>query len=288
MAAPQASTFDRLSSTLFIAALAHGLLILGVTFTGMPAPESAELPSLNVTLVVDSASADDEADDDSRFLADRTLEGRSSAEDGERPTTTLAAEHPRTQPGDPRGADLRDGAPHDPAHVPERVTSRSNTDQDTQARPETTEETADAPMKAAALIRQTAPRTLAAELDERATQPAAEAEAEQAAPSTRESAVAAYQVRWRQRVERIGTANFPAGFLERNPSLDRPTLEVAIDREGRIEEIVVQHSSGDRSLDQAALDILRLAAPFEPLPEAITADSDVLRFAYEWDFSAAH
>lgn len=284
MAASQASTFDRLSSTLFIAALAHGLLILGVTFTGMPTPESSELPSLNVTLVVDSASADEPADD-SRFLADRNLEGSGRADDGERPTTTLAAEHPRTQLGDPRGADLQDGAPHDPAPAPERVTSRSNAEQDTRARPETTEETADAPTKAAALIKQSAPRTLAAELDERATQPAAEDDSAQAAPSTRESAVAAYQVRWRQRVERIGTANIPAGFLRGEPGLERPTLEVAIDREGRIEDIVVQKSSGNRSLDQAALDILRLAAPFEPLPEAVTADSDVLRFAYEWDFS---
>lgn len=284
MAAPQATTFDRLSSTLFIAALAHGLLILGVTFTGVPAPEPAELPSLNVTLVVDSASAD-ERPDDSRFLADRNLEDSGRADDGERPTTTLAADHPRTQLGDPRGADLRDGAQHDPAPAPERVTSR-NAEQETRARPKTTEQTADAPMKAAALIKQTAPRTLAAELDERATQPAAEDDSEQAAPSTRESAVAAYLVRWRQRVERIGTANFPAGFMRRDPSLERPTLEVAIDRQGRIEDIVVQKSSGEGSLDQAALDILRLAAPFEPLPEAVTADSDVLRFAYEWDFSA--
>jgi protein TonB len=46
----------------------------------------------------------------------------------------------------------------------------------------------------------------------------------------------------------------------------------------------VRRSSGDKALDQAALRILRLAAPFAPLPDVIRADYDVLRFAYEWDF----
>ena len=55
--------------------------------------------------------------------------------------------------------------------------------------------------------------------------------------------------------------------------------------DGRLDDIVVQRSSGDNALDQAALKILRLAAPFAPLPDNIRADYDVLRFAYEWDFS---
>jgi protein TonB len=33
------------------------------------------------------------------------------------------------------------------------------------------------------------------------------------------------------------------------------------------------------------MQILRLAAPFEPFPEGLRADYDVLRFAYEWRFS---
>jgi protein TonB len=38
-------------------------------------------------------------------------------------------------------------------------------------------------------------------------------------------------------------------------------------------------------LDQAALNILRRAAPFDPFPEAIRANYDQLRFAYKWQFS---
>ncbi len=283
MADPKASTFDRLSSTLFIAALAHGLVILGVTFTAQTRPESADLPSMNVTLVVDTAQAD-ERSDDSRFLADRNLAGGGRTQEGERPTTTLAAEQPRTQLGDPRGADLTDGAPREPAPVAERITSRA-ADHDTRAQAETTHEAAEVPMKAATMVHETAPRTLSAELGDRAEQPAADDTSGPPAPSTRESAVAAYLVRWRQRVERIGTANFPAGYASRDSRIGRPTLEVAIDREGRLEEIVVRTSSGDSALDEAALQILELAAPFEALPEAVTDDQNLLRFAYEWDFS---
>jgi protein TonB len=49
-------------------------------------------------------------------------------------------------------------------------------------------------------------------------------------------------------------------------------------------EIVIRQSSGNTTLDQAARTILQMAAPFEPLPAAIRAEYDVLRFAYEWDF----
>ena len=106
-----------------------------------------------------------------------------------------------------------------------------------------------------------------------------------ATPSTRQSGLAEYLDSWRRRVERIGTANYPEEFLG-DLSVGRPTLEVVIGADCRLQNIVVRRSSGDKALDQAALKILRIAAPFEPLPDAIRVDYDVLRFAYEWDFSA--
>ena len=50
---------DRLSSMLFLAVLAHGVLILGVTFSSPAPPESSALPSLKVTLVVDTNEVDE-------------------------------------------------------------------------------------------------------------------------------------------------------------------------------------------------------------------------------------
>ena len=104
-----------------------------------------------------------------------------------------------------------------------------------------------------------------------------------ATPSSRQSGLAEYLDGWRRRVERIGTANYPAELLG-DPNAGRPTLEVVIGKDGQLVDIVVRKSSGDKALDQAALKILRLAAPFEPLPQVIRKDYDVLRFAYDWDF----
>jgi protein TonB len=46
----------------------------------------------------------------------------------------------------------------------------------------------------------------------------------------------------------------------------------------------IQQSSGDAAVDQAALNILRRAAPFDPFPISLKRDYDQLRFAYEWQF----
>ena len=110
-------------------------------------------------------------------------------------------------------------------------------------------------------------------------------EAEIDSPETRESALAVYIVGWRQRVERIGTANFPLEFLGGGTAPARPVVEVTIDAQGRLDDVVLSRSSGDASLDRAALAILELAGPFDPLPEEILADTRVVRFSYEWYFS---
>jgi protein TonB len=61
-------------------------------------------------------------------------------------------------------------------------------------------------------------------------------------------------------------------------------LEVAIDADGELTDIVVRRSSGHGLLDQAALNILRRAAPFDPFPDELREDYDELRFAYQWQF----
>lgn len=282
--AVQASIADRLGSTLFLAALGHGVVILGITFTTEPLPETPELPSLNVTLLADSREAEQLAAD-AATLAQRNQRGGGDVAEGRRASTTLAAEQPFTQLGDEQGADLEDATPRESAPSTDRLIANRDTDDATLAEPLEHETPAAEPRKAAALLDRPAEQTLVKEIDIEAALPADDGDAALPSPSTRASALAEYLVGWRRRVERIGTANFPQRFLAR-ADLGRPTLEVAIGPEGRLIDIVVRRSSGDTTLDQAALKILRLAAPFEPLPASILAEHDVLRFAYEWDFSA--
>jgi TonB family protein len=56
-------------------------------------------------------------------------------------------------------------------------------------------------------------------------------------------------------------------------------------RDGRLISAQIQRSSGHPQLDAAALQVLRLASPFEPFPADIGAQHERLRFAYEWQFN---
>jgi protein TonB len=278
---------ERLGSTLFLAALAHGILILGITFGPFSLPREDAMPSLKVTLLVDSddpAAATDTAE----WLAQRSANRAGQAGEGLRPTTALASSQPLTQLGDPSGAELDDGTPRDPAPSADQLVTRSRRADSLAAAFESADTPAAAASRAAALLNNPVAETQAAEIDLTAQLPRSEVQDDSAfaSPEARESMLASYLDSWRRRVERVGTANFPQ-LPQSAPQTGRPTLEVAIGADGQLEDIIVRHSSGDGALDQAALRILRMAAPFEPLPPAIRAEYDVLRFAYEWDFGAA-
>jgi len=102
-------------------------------------------------------------------------------------------------------------------------------------------------------------------------------------PNIHDPVLAEYLSAWRNKVEQVGTANFPDKAQEN--SLGNPTLEVILRADGTLQEILVLRSSGNAALDQAALGILSLATPFDPLPELVQAEYGALRFAYEWEFT---
>jgi periplasmic protein TonB len=104
-------------------------------------------------------------------------------------------------------------------------------------------------------------------------------------PDTRESDLAPYMDAWRRKIERLGSLNYPSEAREAGLS-GSPVIEVAIDSAGRLLEASVQRSSGWTELDQAALGILKLASPFNPFPRQLADRYRVLRFSYQWEFVA--
>jgi protein TonB len=273
---------DRLGSTLFIAALVHGIVILGVTFTVATFDDDHASPSLNVTLLVDGR--DEPAPEKADFIANRNSQAVGVAAKGLHATNALSANEPIAQAGNPDGADLTDGTPRELVPSAEELVSRGRSEA-VDATPQPTDDASDLRRKAAALVDAVGPQTSAAELGLRAELPNGDDERRTlyATPSAQQSILAEYLEEWRARVERIGTANYPTRFLG-GPDQGRPTLEVTIRADGSLKDIVVRRSSGDKALDQAALKILRLAAPFDPLPPNVRKDYDILRFAYDWDF----
>ena len=77
--------------------------------------------------------------------------------------------------------------------------------------------------------------------------------------------------------------NFPNEARRRSLS-GNPVLEVAIGASGQLQEVLVRRTSGYSELDHAAMNIVRIASPFDPFPPALRDRYPVLRFAYEWQF----
>ncbi|HEX5129670.1 MAG TPA: energy transducer TonB, partial [Usitatibacter sp.] len=95
---------------------------------------------------------------------------------------------------------------------------------------------------------------------------------------------AQYVDNWRIKIERIGNLNYPAEAKAKK-IYGRLQLTVAIKADGEIEGVEINRSSGYKVLDQAALRIVRLAAPYEPFPANIKRDTDILHITRTWTFT---
>lgn len=101
--------------------------------------------------------------------------------------------------------------------------------------------------------------------------------------STREFRYASYLGAWARKVERIGNINYPQAAKDQR-IYGSLILHVAVRADGSVEHIRVAKSSGYDLLDEAAIQIVELAAPFSPFPPDIAAETDVLDIIRTWQF----
>jgi protein TonB len=270
---------DRLTTTLFLAALFHGIVILGITFA--PAmTNNRPTPTLEVLLLTgaDTSAADNPT---AQYLAQRNQIGTGTTDEQVRPANPASSPLPLQQEGVPdgNGVEYREAVSGQISN--EFISARSDRSEVTfrsgEAQPQ---QRAEAPLALAA----TAPSPIATNATDTSLRLRGRQDGQyQVIPNTRESIIAPYLDAWRRKVERLGTMNFPRGVRAQSASAN-PVLEVAIAADGSLGAIIVRRSSGRKELDQAALSILRLASPFDPFPTDLRKKYDELRFAYEWQF----
>jgi protein TonB len=269
---------DRLATAIFVAALIHGLVILGVRFT-MPPADDNPLPTLEVLLVPDGPDGPDDAQ--ASYIAQRSQRGAGTARDRERTSLPEATASLLANEGLPEGDTLE----------PEASTATNGGAPllSWKARDATFAWTGvESPRSAAAQVPlesrpmpQIGVNALAA--DEALHLRGDRAGDDRLLADTQASVIAAYLDSWKRRIERVGTLNFPNAARRRGMS-GNPVLEVAIRADGSLDQVVVRRSSGYRELDNAAVGIVRLASPFDPFPSLMRERYPVLRFAYEWQF----
>ncbi|MBD9396824.1 energy transducer TonB [Pseudomonas sp. PDM11] len=271
---------DRLGFTLFLAAVLHAALILGVGFTFAEPGQISK--TLEITL---STFKSDEKPKEADFLAQDNQQGSGTLEKKAAPTTTEQAPFQDTEVRKVTPA----AAPPPPAVKPEApkaaVTTRAPQQQKAPAKREETKPTPpnqEAPsFDSAQLSAEIA--SLEAELSDQVQQYAKRPKIHRLnAASTMRDKGAWYKDEWRKKVERIGNLNYPDDARRRqiHGSL---RLLVSVNRDGSLYEVMVLESSGEQVLDQAAMRIVRLAAPYAPFTGDL-ADIDRLEIIRTWRF----
>ena len=278
---PVLTAADRLSFTLCLALLFHAVVILGIVFVPQ---DQTSYEFMEVTLVQQSS----EPPADAEVLAQANLRGGGEAAAAPAPAPPPLPSAEPTEVTQPVAAPQPEPAlqaPPPAAPEPETVEQLAVMKEDTataipepQAEPETT--------------RPSAAELVTDSLRMAALSSAAEQQLETSAnnprrtfisANTHEYKYAAYMEAWRAKVERVGNLNYPEE-ARKNKISGQLVLDVALNPDGKINQITVRRSSGHKVLDDAAIRIVELAAPFAPFPDDIRKETDILHINRTWQF----
>ncbi len=270
---------DRLGFTLFLAAVLHVALILGIGFTLVEPNQISK--TLEITL---STFKSKEKPKQADYLAQDNQQGSGTLEHKAAPKTTEQAlfqdrEVKRVTPPAAPPQTTRKEAPK------AAIATRTPQPQKTPVKRE--QEKPEPHSRPAPAFDST---QLSAEISSLEAELAQEQQLYAKRPkihrlnaaSTMRDKGAWYKDEWRKKVERVGNLNYP-DEARRQRIYGNLRLLVSINRDGSLYEVQVLESSGQPLLDQAALRIVRLAAPFSPFTGDL-ADIDRLEIIRTWRF----
>jgi protein TonB len=266
---------DRLSFTLFLAASLHAALILGVGFTASINLEQS--PTVEITLAQYNDRVEPE---DAEFAAQTNQLGSGIEAELMEMTTDQEADFQDNIFQDVAAENLR---AQEAAFLEQRelLTTLTNPDEQAPTQDETPTDPVESPLNQSY-------EALAREIASLEARIARERQALAKAPrvkrltsvSTKTADEAAYLNMWRQKVERIGNANYPSGRIYGDLR-----MLVVINWDGKLKSLQILESSGHKVLDDAALRIVRIAAPFQDFPVEMRKKYDQLEIIRTWKFS---
>ena len=276
--------YDRMGLTLFFALALHAIVILGISFDIIDIVPEDSMPTMEITLVHShSKDAPEQAD----YLAQANQMGGGNIEEHVRPTSPLSNPYPTPEDGLAPNSELAMTPP--PLKKSQQQTNIM-TAEESPFIADTKEFKRDIPTETNS--------TSAAQLYERSRQIARlRAEIQQLKQATtrtphhtyatginaKEYRFASYIEAWRDKVEKVGTLNYPEQAIRNNINGEL-LLDVAINPDGSINSVRILRSSGKAILDDAAKKIVTMAAPYPPLTKEILKDTDVLHITRVWHF----
>ena len=278
--AVQVSDVDRFSFTLFMALAIHGVIVLGITFAPETPPPSAQ--TMEITL---SRFVDEKAPEKADFLAPTTQQGSGTEEQAKELTSPQPVELSQTEVVQ---VQPEPQAQPEPQPVQQQAVVSTKAPGARQvAEPELRAE----PVKE--LPTKPRPNLLQRSLEIASLEARLDAQQQAysrkprvlrvTATSTLQSSNAWYVQNWVSKVTRVGNMNYPAEA--RNSGLYGDLrLLVTLRKDGSLKEVLVVESSGSTLLDDAAIRIVRLAAPYPPFPEEMSRNVDELEIIRTWSF----
>lgn len=272
---------ERFGFTVFLSACAHAIVILGIGFSYLS--DSASEPVLEVTMAQYRSDIEpDEAD----FLAQENQLGSGTLDEAAAPSTPFQSDFNADQINEvvpvAQSPRVQNEIPvQDTAVIATFKDGREIRQQLEEVEPEQEQpldQTANTQELSLAIA------SLQAQLDRRrqayANRPRRYTIS---SASTKQSHDALYLDNWRRRIEAVGNLNYPEQ-ARRNRIYGSLRLLVSILPDGSVDDIQILESSGHNLLDQAAVEIVSLAAPFEPFPEELRAEADILEIIRTWRF----
>ena len=271
---------DRMLTTCFLAALFHGIVILGVTFSSPKDDTGPDAPALEVVLVNDQAPKA-ATNPNARYVAQRTQLGSGNMLNGGRTLIPKSSLVPVDRAGIPGGEGAAAVQTSETMGDDELVATHASALKILYfAAPAAAKEASQMPE----LLEKKPDLGMASNDDGIELRMRGESKNQLwIAADTRESDVAVYLDSWRRKIERVGTMNFPDAARRQKLS-GTPVIEVTIGADGTLLQTLLRRSSGHTEIDEAAIRILKLAAPYDPFPSALNSKHDEIRIAYEWQF----
>ncbi|WP_415897404.1 TonB family protein [Neptuniibacter sp. QD57_21] len=291
---------ERFGFTLFFATALHAVAILGITFTFNN--ERPPQKTIEITLAqYQQETIPKQAD----FIAQANQEGSGISKEKLLPSTPQKAEFRDNKPKQATAV-AQAVEPNPPKPEPSTVAVQANTKADNNSKQKAKQKVITATQSSKQTVTKTAkqqqkvpsggsPGTslLARSLEMASLQAEINAHREMRAKqprikrltsaSTKKREDALYLHNWRKKIENIGNLNYPEE-ARRNKMYGRLRLLVAIKPDGSVKTIEILESSGKPILDDAAIQIVRLAAPFQPFPIEMRKSTDILEIIRTWKF----
>ncbi len=279
-ALPRHSGPDAFTVALGLALVLHAAIFLLVGFDWYR-DRAASVPTSLDVILVDWAS--DRPPEEADFLAQADQRGGGDSEDPGRPVQPVAVPDVMPQPeAEPETAE-ETSAPEPVEEIPV-LTAPS---EDVMAVPEVEEiPEPEAPaVDTGRLVRESrAQARITPEMHAEQPETPERPRRRFISANTQEHLYAGYMRAWVSKVERVGNLNYPEAARRSNLE-GSLVMSVDVQQDGSVTDIQVLRSSGHEVLDEAAVRIVRLSAPFAPLPDSIREEVDVLTITRTWQFS---